>query len=147
MAVYKLLGRLESDHAKEFYGPGVNFCTLCTAVTKKRPDKVMGDRVHGIKRAKRILENHLDPAPVAEGGPPWLTGEHVSSIEPDLPAVGVFKPHDKTCHGALAASRLSYKGDRLAPVYPKRYVFRGRNPATRGEEPPGQKHLAEAANL
>ena len=56
-------------------------------VHAERALQVEADGVDGVERGERVLEHHLDAAPVGQAAP-GLAGEHVGAAEPQRPSGG-----------------------------------------------------------
>jgi hypothetical protein len=147
VAVDEILGRLQTDHSKKFDRPGPRVVDCAPPVAQERAYQVVRDVVHRTQGSERILEDHLDPATIAERGPSGLPREDILPVQQDLSTVGSLQAQHKTSDGALAASRLPHQGHRLAPIDPEGDILRGYHPTARGEKPPGSEGLTKTAHL
>ena len=147
VAVDEILGRLQTDHAKKFDRPGPRAVDPAPPVAQERAYQVVRDVVHRTQGSERILEDHLDPATIAEGGASRLPREDIFPIQQNLSAVRGLQAQHETGDGALAASRLPHQGHRLAPVDPEGDILRGHHPTARGQEPPGSESLTKTTHL
>jgi hypothetical protein len=111
------LGARNSDRLKELHHPGACLPLGDVAVELDRLDELAPDRVHGIQRRHRVLEDHRDVVAADVSELARAHRDQVVALEHGLAArdrvAAVVQPHHRQAGDALAAAGFADDPERL----------------------------------
>ena len=110
----------DADRVEQLDGPGARRPAASQAVHLERLGDLAADRVDGIERRHRLLQDQADLAAADRAHRPLVEGQQVAAVEPDRaaddPPRRVDQAQDRQRGQRLAAARLADQGQRLAGV-------------------------------
>src|SRR5690606_12224745 len=105
--------RVEADPLQELLDGRLDALLRRDLLDPQRRAHDRADRVPGVERAVRVLEDHLDVAAERPHGPLRQVGD-VTAVEDDPAARGPEQPGDQAAGRGLAAPRLAHQAEGLA---------------------------------